>query len=182
MLARWTGSVVIVLWMSACLDNKLEDDTSAPATFIAQQGDFADYKTWMTFDNDVQDDHGGIIGTTTEYLNKLPEPGASEFDIGTMLVKIQQATDSDAMAIHAMSKRDPAYNPNGARGWEFFELVLDKNGAPYILWRGSKPPSGEMYQMLFGSSTQPSTEGNCNDCHASGKDGMLSPDIADLLK
>jgi hypothetical protein len=182
MLARCTGAVVMVLLMSACLDNRLEDDISAPTTFIAQQGDFADYKTWMTFDDNVEDDHGGIVGTTTEYLNKLPDPGASEFDIGTMVVKIQQAADSDAMAIHAMSKRDPAYNLDGAHGWEFFELVLDKKGAPYISWRGSKPPSGEMYQMLFSGNTQPSTEGNCNDCHASGKDGMLSPDIAELLK
>lgn len=183
MLARCTGSIVMVMLMSACLDNKLEDDVSStPTTFIAQQEDFADYKTWMTFNKDATDDHGGIVGTTTEYLNQLPDPGASEFAVGTMLVKIQQATDSDAMSVHAMSKRSPSYNVDGARGWEFFELTLDKTGAPYIVWRGAKPPTGEMYQMLFSGSTQPANEGNCNDCHASGKDGMLSPDLADLLK
>ena len=67
MRARCAGSALLMLLVSACLDNKLEEQQgSAPNVFIAQQGDFADYQKWMTFDKDVPDDHGGVIGTTTE--------------------------------------------------------------------------------------------------------------------
>lgn len=173
--------LVLALCASACLDNKLEpgQEVAASGSFLAQQRDFAPYKDWMTFENDVTTDHGGVIGTTTVYLNELPENG--QFPVGTITLKTSKAANSDDITVHAMAKRGKGFNTQGAAGWEYFELLLSKSGAPYILWRGEKPPSGEMYQALPGAKMASATEGNCNDCHADGKDGMLGDDLVNLL-
>jgi hypothetical protein len=169
---------------SGCLDNKL-DPSDAPTVYLAQQTDFADYLKWMAFPSDVTEEHGGVIGTTTIYVKELPPANEHAFPVGALVVKTMKAIDSDTMTIHAMAKRGSGFNADGALGWEYFELILQKNGTPAILWRGEQPPSGEMYQSLLGTttpSTAAATEGNCNDCHASGTDGMLGNDIVDLIK
>jgi hypothetical protein len=81
-----------------------------------------------------------------------------------------------------MSKRGANFNPTGAAGWEYFELKLNNQGTPYILWRGDKPPTGEQYKLLLGASAMPSTEGDCNGCHSAGPDGILGDDLLPLLK
>ena len=165
---------------SACLDNKLDpDDVELTGSFLAQQKDFTGYREWMTYERDTVTDHGGLIGTTTVYLNEAPDEG--EFRVGTILLKTVKPANSDDVTVHAMAKRGSTYNAQGARGWEYFELLLGKTGTPYIVWRGSQPPSGEHYQQLLGGKVQATTEGNCNDCHADGKDGMLGDDIVNLL-
>jgi len=183
------------LSLCACLDNKLADpSTGATRTsFIAQDDSFAKYKTWMTYAQDTQDDHGGLVGTTTEYLSEMPPMDATTFPVGTMIVKTQQITDPPSMTIHAMVKRGNGFNASGALGWEFFELAENKASVPFIVWRGENPPTGEMYQAILSSKNVTATgtpEGKCNDCHASGtgvasdgdfRDGTFK-DLADLLK
>jgi hypothetical protein len=100
------------------------------------------------------------------------------------LFKTTDVEGFDKPVIHAMAKRGSGFNASGALGWEYFELLLSKQGAPYILWRGAKPPAGEMYQMLLGSMNveRPMTnDGDCNGCHAKGDDGVLGDDVLQLL-
>lgn len=167
---------------AACLDNELEPEAGMKVVFIAQTGDFAPYREWMLFEHDVTADHGGLLGTTSVYVSELPDETTHKFAVGTILFKTMKTADSDALTIHAMSKRGGNFNPQGAAGWEYFELKLNKQGTPYILWRGEKPPSGEQYKLLLGGDTMPTTEGNCNDCHAAGHDGVLGEDLVPLLK
>ena len=175
----------LALLAGACLDNELEPTTVAGVkkVFIAQTRDFAPYQEWMEFKHDVATEHGGLVGSMTTYVSEMPDTTTHEFAIGSMLVKSVKTPNSDALTIHAMSKRGSGFNAEGARGWEYFELQLNNKGVPYILWRGEQPPSGEQYQALLGASKtdQPTTEGKCNDCHAAGKDGMLGDDIVELL-
>jgi hypothetical protein len=186
--SAWVGGALLALGLCACLDNKLVDeepDAGKKKVFIAQQRDFLKYLDWMVFDKDVPGSHGGVIGKTTVYLNELPPQGSAEFPVGTMLLKTMQATDSPDMSIHAMVKRGSGFNPKGALGWEFFELALQKkDGMPFILWRGTDPPTGEMYKLLLGANDlmPMEAESDCNSCHAyDAKDGTFDR-IATLLK
>ena len=135
--------------LCGCLDNDVapteaDGGTSAKSVFLAVQRDFSDFRDWMTYEKDVTDDHGGIVGTTTVYLNEMPPEGAEKFPVGTMLVKTMEPADGSRLTIHAMVKRGGTFNPMGAVGWEYFELALNKSDVPIILWRGDKPPNGEM--------------------------------------
>lgn len=193
----WLMAWPLVSLSAACLDNKLEDTSGAAAdggvtdgevsgssTFLAQTRDFAGYADWMLYEKDVMSDHGGLVGTTSIYVNQMPDETTHKFPVGTILFKTMKTAESDKLTIHAMVKRGGNFNPMGANaaGWEYFELLLNKAGTPYILWRGENPPSGEQYKLLLGSGeTMPTTEGNCNDCHGSGKDGVLGDDILPLL-
>lgn len=179
--------VSLALGLGGCLDNKLADDPDAPvaqkSVFLAQQRDFAEYRDWMTFEKDRMDDHGGVLGTTTIYLNELPTDGAEKFPVGTMLVKTMAPADGSRFTIHAMVKRGSTFNAKGALGWEFFELALNKKDVPIILWRGADPPSGEQYQVLLSKNeiaTDTTGEASCNSCHASAQDGTFD-DVAALL-
>jgi hypothetical protein len=175
----------LALSASACLDNELEPaaQTEVRSVFIPQTSDFAMYQDWMVFKRDVTTDHGGLVGTTTTYVSELPDATTHTFRVGAILIKTVKTASSDALTVHAMAKRGSGFNADGALGWEFFELLLNSKGVPYILWRGEQPPSGEQYQALLGASKtdRPETEGKCNDCHAGGKDGVLGDDIVGLL-
>jgi hypothetical protein len=61
--------------------------------------------------------------------------------------------------------------------------LAKKNGVPFILWRGEKPPTGEKYQLLLSAANLAlmDAETDCNGCHASAKDGTFDS-LADLLK
>ena len=178
-------SGALALFASACLDNELEPTTEASVrrVFIAQTSDFAKYQDWMVFKHDVSTEHGGLVGTTTTYVSELPDATTHTFAIGAILIKTIKMASSDVLTIHAITKRGSGFNADGTLGWEFFELLLNSKGVPYILWRGEEPPSGEQYQALLGASKtdRPETEGKCNDCHAGGRDGMLGDDIVGLL-
>jgi hypothetical protein len=170
----------------ACLDNKLDtsDAVGGKTVFIAQARDFATFADWMVFKRDTKTDHGGILGTTTIYLNSKPDAETHTFPIGTILFKRMDVTGFDQPTIHAMAKRGSGFNAEGALGWEYFELLLDAKNRPAILWRGDKPPSDEQYQALLGASSierPKGTDGACNSCHADGQDGVLDDDILELL-
>jgi hypothetical protein len=178
------GSALIALGLGACLDNKLANEPGAQrAVYIAQQRDFAAYGDWMSFADDVQNEHGGVVGTTTVYLNEMPPAGAATFPVGTIVVKTMKLADSPDLNIHAMVKRGSGFNPKGTLDWEFFELALAKTGVPFILWRGEKPPTGEKYQLLLSKANLAlmDAETDCNGCHASAKDGTFDS-LADLLQ
>jgi hypothetical protein len=102
-----------------------------------------------------------LTGPRTEYLNKKPAPGSSEFPIGTIIVKEIGGGDVTTRGVFAMVKRGGGYNPEGASNWEWFELANGADGSETIRWRGVGPPLGEMY----GGDPL----GGCNGCHAGSR-------------
>lgn len=171
----------------ACLDNQLDESETSEgkSVFIAQAGDFLRYEDWMKIERETRNEHGGVVGLTTVYVNELPEPAAEAFPIGTILFKTTMVEGYDKPTIHAMAKRGSRFNPEGVLGWEYFELILDKKGVPFILWRGANPPTGEAYRSILGAqdlSDRPmELDGNCNSCHMEGQDGILGEDVLKLL-
>lgn len=154
---------MLLLSLAACLDN-----TPIPGgdTFIALQSDFAGFQDWDATDVDSADT-GHVAGERVVYLNSAPDPGADAFPTGTILVKT--IAWSGGLDVHAMVKRGSGFNPDGAVGWEWFELALDDDGTPIIQWRGTEPPAGEAYGTLPGANPDSGATitGDCNTCHAS---------------
>ena len=181
-------ALLLALGSSACLDNKLADPVGGQSVFIAQRPDFENYSDWEHFEHDAEadDEHGTLGGKTVVYLNEKPKDDATAFPVGTVIVRTIETTASPNVTIHAMVKRGGGFNPKGALGWEFFELALaKKDGQPFWIWRGEKPPSGEMYQLLLSQANvdKKDEEVDCNGCHAGddAKDGTFG-DLAALLK
>jgi hypothetical protein len=159
-------------------------DTTAPNTsgvFIAFGSDFANFRSWQSFDvtKDAADagiaaaDAGAALGTVhpdaklIEYLNKAPPTGSTTFPVGTIIVK--EGTEGPVLnrQYFAMVKRGGGFNSLGSVGWEWFELRNAADGTPGIVWRGVNPPNGEMYG---GDPT-----GGCNTCHvACGNDSVCA--------
>jgi len=148
------------------------EQADSGSSFIALERDFAGYRSWTSYDLRLD---GGVTGAHTSnprvvYVNRLPEAGATEFPRGAMLVK------ESPFNIFAMAKRGGGYNANGARGWEWFELLRDEtSGQVSIVWRGLGPPAGEMY----GKAGQ-----TCNECHGAhvANDSVLSPPLQVLQR
>lgn len=197
---------------TACLDNKLDPDQveqeptargqddagtsnsdaggsdDAPVAekklFIAQNSSFKNYQDWTAFKMTVKSEHEGLSGETAIYVSESPDTESKKFPVGTILFKTTKVDGFDKPVVHAMAKRGSSFNVEGALGWEYFELLMGKGDVPYILWRGSKPPAGEMYQALLGamSVVRPmTTDADCNSCHAQGTDGALGDDVLKLL-
>jgi hypothetical protein len=175
--SRRTGALAcIALALCGCLDNKLPPDADAGTShaFLALDRDFSDFREWMVFMLDAKS-HAAANGPVNVYLNRLPPPGATEFPVGTLIVKTVEAGAPSAWTIHAMSKHGANFNARGALDWEFFELKINQDDEPVILWRGTKPADGHKYKDLSGSTT---TEKDCNDCHTSSKnDAVLTPEL-----
>jgi hypothetical protein len=134
--------------------------------FVAQNTNFRGYRSWMSFtiDDGLAAGATHVAGKRTIYINQLPPAGATEFPVGTIIVK-ETAIDGK---IFARAKRGSDWNPTGAVGWEWFEL-LTKAGATGIFWRGLGPPAGEVY------GGDPNA--GCNMCHklAPNNDFVLTP-------
>jgi hypothetical protein len=129
------------------------------AQYLAFQRDFQTFQSWIHFDvlnapalgSEVVD--GGVhpAGNRTVYINHTPEAGRTTFATGTIIVKMMETGETLAMV-----KRGGAYNVQGARGWEWFEL--QRQGSEWVmLWRGITPPVGFCYAGIVG--------GACNTCH-----------------
>lgn len=156
------------LGLFAC-DAADDSPSDAPDTFIATRSDFVGFGDWERFTIDepaVVPNH--LAGFRTIYLNDRPPAGATEFPVGTMIVKW---ADGDLEAqFHAMVKRGGDYNVDGAYGWEWFDLTYDDNGDVVIRWRGIAPPDGECYGCAPGVEAMTPEGGDCNTCHASADD------------
>jgi hypothetical protein len=149
---------------------------SEPAgdTFVAFARDFQKYFTWQPFVINDAGPQGAthLAGSRVEYINAFPAAGATEFPIGTIVVKeMAAAVGSAERQIFAMVKRGGAFNLQGPKGWEWFELQRAPDDVVSILWRGVGPPNGEKYG---GDPT-----GGCNVCHGLGaaNDFVLGPEL-----
>lgn len=102
--------------------------------------------------------HGA--GEWTAYIERRPPAMSASFPIGTIIVKESSDPDPRKRTVFAMVKRGGGYNAQGAVGWEWFELTNGPNDEPQLKWRGTGPPSGEMYG---------GDPNGCNGCHAGAK-------------
>jgi hypothetical protein len=128
--------------------------------------DFEGFDSWPSFALPAVDGGTGhTIDARTVFINRLPPEGATEFPVGTLIVK-RMPFDTLAMA-----KRGGSYNVNGAHGWEWFDLIERPNKPLVIKWRGLGPPLGEEYKK---------SAGTCNDCHkmAIENDSVWTPGLS----
>lgn len=138
-----------------------------PATFIAFAKDFSRFRTWTShaIDSAVAAGSTHVSGPRTMYLNQPPPADATEYPVGTLIVK-ETAADGK---LFARCKRGGNFNATGAVGWEWFELQETAAKEVVIRWHGFGPPAGEMY----GGDAM----GGCNGCHTAARanDYVLSP-------
>lgn len=142
----------------ALLGLACESDWPRDEPFIAFGTDFAGYHSWESFVPKIAlpgNDH--LNGTRTVYINRLPEPGSTEFPVGTIFVKESGDGDPSQRHVFASVKRGAGFNKTGAVDWEWFELQNGAKDQPTILWRGVGPTNGDAYG---GDAT-----GGCNTCH-----------------
>jgi hypothetical protein len=136
---------------------------------VAFGPDFQGFRSWSktTIESAAAGGATHVAGNRTVYVNELPPPGATEFPVGTMMVKV---TETDGK-IFARAKRGGTFNAKWVPGWEWFELVETKAGDVAIRWRGLGPPAGETY------GGDPNA--GCNMCHklAVANDYVLAPGI-----
>jgi hypothetical protein len=167
---RWTtgAAAAAAIALAACGADSTGTTTAntaggTPTTFLAFTADFASYQQWDKFavPDSTATDPVHTANPRTEYLNRKPPHGSSEYPVGTVIVhEVAGATPAD-MKIFAMVKRGGDFNKDGAQNWEWFELTHGPTGMLQILWRGVGPPAGEMY------GGDPS--GGCNSCHGGAK-------------
>ncbi|MBK7857501.1 MAG: hypothetical protein IPJ65_02525 [Archangiaceae bacterium] len=129
----------------------------AGTTFIAFASHFNGYADWESFalPGGIAQGSSHLAGDRVIYLNHRPPAGATEFPVGTIIVKTTQSQ------IFGMVKRGGNYNADGAVNWEWFELE-GSSAQTYIRWRGLGPPDGETYGG-------PGNSG-CNNCHSGAWD------------
>jgi hypothetical protein len=153
-----------------------EENTPAQSTeqeFIALPKDFAGYEQWWNVavgEGSVDSVHPGAQRRV--YVNKRPEESASEFPVGTVIVKVGaggELTGTTGTEVHAMVKRGGTFNSAGAVGWEWFELKASSAGTPGIVWRGESAPSGHGYKCVTTANDAGVIEIDCNDCHAAAR-------------
>jgi len=137
----------------------------APQTFVALASDFQPYATWTNFYvGDVPDPNGvDLTGPRTVYINELPPHGATEFPVGTIIVKVVEpdATPQD-WEMFGLVKRGGGYDEEGAPNWEWFGLGIDTAGHVVIEWRGTGPPPDASYGSLGAAL-------GCVFCHANAR-------------
>lgn len=147
-------------------------EASEPTVFIALDRDFAGFRDWPQATVGVDSDFEGHPETDrVAYVNALPDEGKTTWPVGTVIVKsglVQDDSSGDVVVreeLHAMVKRGGGFNPTGAVGWEWMELV-ELEGTPTIAWRGPHPPDGD--DEAYGCRPGLPCEGfgDCNACHA----------------
>jgi hypothetical protein len=161
--------VLVVILMSCGPQTEMPDSGTLKTYFIATDTDFDSFRGWerVTIAGNLaslQPDGGEPehqSGQRTIYINQRPKPGATEFPVGTIVVK--EMPDR----ILAMVKRGGTYNAKGLIGWEHFRIYFRPNQTAVVEWRGLGPANGEDYGPR-GSS--------CNTCHGANKssDGVLN--------
>jgi hypothetical protein len=163
----WVSALVCAATAGSCA---VEGDP-----FIALRRDFVDFQTWERVELAPQPSTtpGAPPLRRFVYVNRRPPPGATEFPVGTILVKTVENGAMDTWEIHAMVKRGGGYNASGAVGWEYFEFVYE-NGVFNERWRGSVPNDGRGYTDEMGA-----VQNSCNSCHATPEaragDSVLTP-------
>ena len=127
MLPLRAAAIIALAFLGCAVDTA---PSPAPETFIAFGDSFADYRSWPSFEIMVDaapgNDH--LVGPRRVFYNRLPAPGSTSFPVGTIFVKESGNGELYTRHVFAMVKRGGGFNPQGARDWEWFELVHDTSG------------------------------------------------------
>jgi hypothetical protein len=164
------SAALALVVLAAC--SSTGDDGSTPDSFIAFSSSFAGFRAWTSFHSDgpaAGTVPPEVLGPRTQYINKAPPAGSTEFPIGTMVV---EARENGTLKIFAGVKRGASFNASGAKNWEWFELTEHSDLAVTIFWRGVGPPAGDTYGG--------DPDGGCNSCHAAcgaANDYVCSPKL-----
>lgn len=165
--------------VAGCLDDELDPLQAMPGgTFIALQRDFQSFTGWSRVQvGDAEIVGGHPAGPRFAYTRGVPAGGS--FPVGTIIVKTVEVGDPSTWTIHARAKRGGSFNPQGAVGWEWFELRLNTAGQTTIVWQGAKPPADHGYESLPGLGATSSTDADCNSCHGLARDAdyILAPPL-----
>lgn len=153
---------------------------SGPPQFIVVDSDYAEYATWPSFDLGDAPLMGHPAGERVAYLNQKAPVGATQYPMGTILIKEVRTVPDDPTKwdLFAMVKRGGNYDSDGARGWEFLILKRTASGAPLWTSRGEAPrDSGDGGAGSYeGSGLNGKT---CTTCHGAvgteQHDYILSP-------
>jgi hypothetical protein len=175
--------VATLLVLLAACGSEEADERAEAGEFIALPRDFAGYAKWWSVEvgeGSVDESHLGVKRRV--YVNRRPEPGATSFPVGTILVKTGAGGELDGTVgheVHAMVKRGGTFNAAQAVGWEWFELEQDKD-APGVVWRGERAPNGEGYLCQSSDPDGGVIEVDCNQCHTAGRqnDFVLGPELS----
>jgi hypothetical protein len=164
-------STLLIAAATSCSAPSSSDTT----TFVAFADDFAPYESWTSFDvGEIPDPNGvDLAGPRTVYVNRLPPHGATEFPVGTILVKVVRTDDvPQDWQMFALVKRGGGYDGDGAPNWEWFGLSTDASGHVVIDWRGTGPPPDGGYGSIGGALS-------CVLCHAAarGNDYVQTPEL-----
>lgn len=178
-LFRLTLSAFAVALIAACGDGGDAPATGSDATnagtggtFIAFTPAFEGWRTWEKFPLGEGSAQGQahLAGPRSEYLNKRPPKGSTEFPVGTIIVKELEVGALEDRKVFAMVKRGGSYNAASAPGWEWFELKNAPDGTMGgIVWRGFGPPAGEQYG---------GDKNGCASCHSGGNDFVPGAPLA----
>lgn len=159
-LSLGLGGLGGLVGLGACPPPDASTVADAPSTFIAFTPAFQDFRSWTSFHSDgppadAYPTRPDVLGPRTQYINHVPEHGATEFPVGTIIV---EARENSTMRIFASVKRGGQFNATGAVNWEYFELTeAAGSGSPVSMtWRGVGPPLGDTYG---------GDPNGCNSCH-----------------
>lgn len=147
-------------------------------SYLPIVSDFQGFRSWPSVFLPAAPDRGAVhlAADRRVYINELPPEGATEFPVGTIIVK--ESEDSDVLAdrkVFAMAKRvtDGSYNATGARGWEWWELENVDEDTVVKVWSGVGPPAGHEYGG--------DADGECNTCHlGADENDFVFPGAIDL--
>jgi hypothetical protein len=142
------------------------------ATFLPFTSDFEGYPSWKSYSvphgpgpDNVHDPDAPLVA----YINQLPPPGATEFPVGTIIVKEVATGDEVGRTAFSMAKRGGGYNAAGAVDWEWLELTRLADDMAQIDWSGTGPMGGSADPYAGDPEV-------CNGCHvdAVGNDYVWS--------
>jgi hypothetical protein len=151
---------------AACGPVDSTDGDSSGGSFMAFASSFSGYHAWKSFHLDHGTQADGVHDVNaplTAYLREMPPKGATSFPVGTIIVKEVEEGPIAERQVFAMVKRGGGYNPDGAVGWEWFELNRNPGAGDTvrIVWSGVQPPEGDEYSH--------GEAGACNGCHMGAK-------------
>ena len=82
-----------------------------------------------------------------------------------MIVKIEtMGDDPHHWTVFGKAKRSGTYNADGAKGWEWFGIIISNEGTPLIDWRAPVPPGFINYARELGEDDDTAVLdlGDCN--------------------
>jgi hypothetical protein len=183
-MSAFSRALVIALIATAACDGGAGDASTGGGggeigdSYLPIVSDFQDFRSWPSVLLPAQPARGEVhlAAARRVYINRLPPEGATEFPVGTLIVK--ESEDTDVLAdrkVFAMAKRvtDGSYNATGARGWEWWELENVDESTVVKVWSGVGPPAGHEYGG--------DANGGCNTCHVGADENdFVFPGAIDL--